>query len=90
MAATSPTKRATRNVTYKQLVDDAKIGRKGMVTGWMSEAERTLMDNQEMRRRFKSAYDAITLAVFCWVCGLMGVRCSGCNSGKKFLTLRRA
>ncbi|TBU27205.1 hypothetical protein BD309DRAFT_1000465 [Dichomitus squalens] len=71
-AATSPTKRASRNISYKQLVDDAKIGRKGMVTEWMKDAERTLMDNREMRRRFQSAYDAITLAVFCWVCGLMG------------------
>lgn len=61
-------------MSYKQLVDDAKIGRKGMVTGWMNDAERTLMDNREMRRRFGSMYDAITLAVFCWVCGLMGVR----------------
>lgn len=61
-------------MSYKHLVDDAKIGRKGMVTGWMNDAERALMNNREMRRRFGSAYDAITLAVFCWVCGLMGVR----------------
>ncbi|KAI1793383.1 hypothetical protein LXA43DRAFT_1092922 [Ganoderma leucocontextum] len=65
-AATSPTKKSLRNVSYKQLVDDAKIGRKGMVTGWMNDAERALMNNREMRRRFGSAYDAITLAVFCW------------------------
>ncbi|KAM5530177.1 hypothetical protein V8D89_016159 [Ganoderma adspersum] len=71
-AATSPTKKSPRNVSYKQLVDDAKIGRKGTVTGWMNDAERALMNNREMRRRFGSAYDAITLAVFCWVCGLMG------------------
>ncbi|KAI0755054.1 hypothetical protein C8Q80DRAFT_1266561 [Daedaleopsis nitida] len=61
-----------RNVTYKDLVDAEKIGRKGMVIEWMQSAEQTLMKNSEMRRRFSRAYDAITVAVFCWTTQQMG------------------
>ena len=37
-----------------------------MVIEWMQSAEQTLMKSSEMRRRFSKAYDAITVAVFCW------------------------
>ncbi|KAI0354887.1 hypothetical protein OH77DRAFT_1480990 [Trametes cingulata] len=69
----SPSKATARNVTYSALLTEKKIGRKGLVQGWMQDAERTLMGNREMRRRFAGAYDAITVAVFCWTCQLMGV-----------------
>ena len=61
-------------MTYRQLVDEYKFGRKGMVVQWMEDAERTLMENREIRRRNGSAYDAITLSVFSWTCGHMQVR----------------
>ena len=72
-AATSPRK-AARSVSYQKLVVEYKLGRKGMVTDWMRDAETTLMRNPEMRRRFGKAYDAITVVVFCWTLGIMGVR----------------
>ena len=72
-AAPSPQK-TPRRVTYQKLVDEQKMGRKALVVEWMQMAERTLMKNPEMRRRFGKAYDAITLAVFCWTFQLMSVR----------------
>ncbi|KAL1950360.1 hypothetical protein VTO73DRAFT_5484 [Trametes versicolor] len=69
--AASPSK-AARTVTYNALLGEKKIGRKGMVLGWMQDAERALMANREARRRFTS-YDAVTVAVFCWTCQLMGL-----------------
>lgn len=76
-AAASPSK-AARTVTYNALLGEKKIGRKGMVLGWMQDAERALMANREARRRFTS-YDAVTVAVFCWTCQLMGVRITLCS-----------
>lgn len=76
-AAASPSK-AARTVTYNALLGEKKIGRKGMVLGWMQDAERALMANREARRRFTS-YDAVTVAVFCWTCQLMGVRLTLCS-----------
>ncbi|KAI8971164.1 hypothetical protein BD414DRAFT_449173 [Trametes punicea] len=72
-AAASPAK-STRNVTYMELLVEKKIGRRGLVLGWMQSTERTLMANREMRRKFGGAYDAITLAVFCWTSQLMGLK----------------
>ena len=72
-AAAAAHKKTSRTVTYLNLVDEYKIGRKATVTQWMADAERALMANREVRRRNGSAYDAITLAVFCWTCGHMKV-----------------
>ncbi|KAI0365719.1 hypothetical protein BV20DRAFT_1003672 [Pilatotrama ljubarskyi] len=69
----SSSKPSARSVTYSALLTEKKIGRKGLVAGWMQDAERTLMANRETRRRFAGAYDAITVAVFCWTCQLMGL-----------------
>ncbi|KAI0769017.1 hypothetical protein BD413DRAFT_628852 [Trametes elegans] len=68
--ALSP-KKSLRNVSYIALVTEKKIGRKGMVVGWMQAAEQRFMANREMRRKFATAYDAITVSVFCWTCNLM-------------------
>ncbi|RPD62320.1 hypothetical protein L226DRAFT_611087 [Lentinus tigrinus ALCF2SS1-7] len=70
-AATSPRK-AARNVSYQDLVVGYKLGKKALVIDWMKQAEITLMQNPEMRRRLAKAYDAITVAVFCWTLRIMG------------------
>ncbi|KAI0648092.1 hypothetical protein C8Q79DRAFT_1087085 [Trametes meyenii] len=72
-AASSPSK-SSRNVTYLALLTEKKIGRKGMVQEWMQDVERTLMANRETRRKFGAAYDAITVAVFCWTGQVMGLK----------------
>lgn len=86
-AAASPSK-AARTVTYNALLGEKKIGRKGMVLGWMQDAERALMANREARRRFTS-YDAVTVAVFCWTCQLMGVRPMLCPILREWWVLTR-
>ncbi|KAI0699314.1 hypothetical protein C8T65DRAFT_793293 [Cerioporus squamosus] len=69
-AATSPRKAAPR-ISYQVLLDEYRLGRKGLVTDWMVNAENTLMRNLETRRRFGKAYDAVTVAIFCWTLRIM-------------------
>ncbi|KAL7279985.1 hypothetical protein ACG7TL_006396 [Trametes sanguinea] len=72
-ASASPSK-SSRKLSYTDLLVEKKIGKRGIVMGWMQNAERTLMANREMRRKFGTAGDALTLAVFCWTCQLMGLK----------------
>ncbi|KAH9891567.1 hypothetical protein C8Q73DRAFT_649647 [Cubamyces lactineus] len=73
-ASNPSTPSKSRRLGYTELLTQRKIGRKAVVLGWMQGAERTLMANREMRRKFGASYDALTVAVFCWACHLMGVR----------------
>ena len=77
-AAAASRKKTSRTVTYRQLLEDYRVGRKGMVAQWMEDAERAVMANQEIRRLYGRAYDAITLSVFCWTLGHMKVRSEFC------------
>ncbi|KAI0632344.1 hypothetical protein C8Q77DRAFT_1197631 [Trametes polyzona] len=72
-ATASPTKHktTTRMITYEALLTEKKFGRKALVSRWMQDAERTLLENQKTRRKFGNL-DAVTIAVFCWTCQLMG------------------
>ncbi|KAI0670822.1 hypothetical protein C8Q78DRAFT_1129698 [Trametes maxima] len=79
-AATPSPSKSSRNVTYLALLSEKKIGRKGMVQEWMQGVERTLMANRETRRKFGAAYDAITIAVFCWTGQVMGANKLGAET----------
>ncbi|KAH9850113.1 hypothetical protein C2E23DRAFT_325016 [Lenzites betulinus] len=74
-SATSSPSKAARSVSYNTLLTENRIGRKLLVQRWMQDAEDALLSNRETRRKF-SNHDAVTVAVFCWTCQLMG-------SGKK-------
>ena len=75
-AALTPRKRRASGVTYEKLLEDHRLGRRGMIMGWVRGAEQTLWDNMEMQRRFGRAADAVVIAVFCWTCRFMSVRVS--------------
>ncbi|KAI0661963.1 hypothetical protein C8Q70DRAFT_961499 [Cubamyces menziesii] len=72
--------KSSRRLGYTELLIQRKIGKRAVVLGWMQGAERTLMANREMRRKFGASYDALTVAVFCWACQLMGLKTERINA----------
>lgn len=73
-AALTPRKRRARGVSYEQLLEDHRFGRRDTIMAWMRAAEQRLLENMEMRRRFGKAENAVVVAVFCWTCRSMTVR----------------
>ena len=74
LASVAPAPQArARSLTYEGLIIRYKHSRGDFMVSCMREAEKILIENGQLRGRFKPPNNVITIATYSWICAVLKV-----------------